>query len=61
MTKKELLRAIKDMPDEAEIMIRFDDSRDGRVHTYDIRVETHLNTRDWRDKGKIIIDEVYGN
>lgn len=58
MTKKELLNAIKDMPEDAEVMIRFDDSRYGQIHTYDISVENHINKSDWRDKGKIIIDEI---
>ena len=59
MTKKELLEAIKDMPEDAQIMVRYKDWSDGgKLCIYNLRVENHIYKPDWRDKGTIIIDEI---
>ena len=58
MTKKELLEAIKDMPEDAQIVMRYKDWSDGgKLFIYNIRVENHPPF-DWRSKGEIIIDEI---
>ena len=57
MTKKELLGAIKDMPEDAEVWIRCNDGVEGKVIIDNIRIEKHKGYN-WRCMSTIIIDEI---
>ena len=57
MTKKELLEAIKDMPEDAEVWIRCNDGVEGKVIIDNIQVENHKGYN-WRCMSTIIIDEI---
>ena len=55
MTKRELLETIKDMPMDARVMIRYEDSQyGGEIYNDDICIDNHYGK--W-DRGTIIISE----
>lgn len=58
MTLGEFRRLTKDMPDDAQIVMRYKDWSDGgKLFIYNLRVENHP-PYDWRSKGEVIIDEI---
>ena len=58
MTLGEFRRQTKDMPDDAQIVMRYKDWADGgKLFVYNIGVE-NLPPYDWRSKGEVIIDEI---
>ena len=57
MTKKELLEAIEDMPEDANVWIRYNDGVEGKVIIDNIRIEKHKGYN-WRCMSTIIFDEI---
>lgn len=58
MTLGEFRKSTKDMPDDAQIVMRYKDWSDGgKLFIYNLRVENHP-PYDWRSKGEVIIDEI---
>lgn len=58
MTLGEFRKATKDMPDDAQIVMRYKDwSAGGKLFIYNLRVENNP-PYDWKSKGEVIIDEI---
>lgn len=58
MTLGEFRRLTKDIPEDAQIVMRYKDWSDGgKLFIYNLRVENHP-PYDWRSKGEVIIDEI---
>lgn len=58
MTLGEFRKSTKDMPDDAQMIMRYKDWADGgKLFIYNLRVENYP-PYDWRSKGEVIIDEI---